>query len=60
MGIIKKKRMERQKEATDSEMVHIEDPKDNGQLILVKKEDLNEQGFLIEEDIDGDSGDTGS
>ena len=56
MGLIKKTRGNRQAEHIDAPNVWIEDPKGTGQLILVKKSDLDEKGFLIDDDDDDDEG----
>jgi len=53
MGIIRRERKERQEEAEPSLNVWIEDPKGTGQLIIVNKDDLDEEGHLIEEEEDG-------
>lgn len=50
MGIIRKERKEKQEEAIDGLNVWIEDSKGTGQLILVKKDDLDDEGHLLEED----------
>jgi len=52
MGIIKKIRGAKQEESVEAPQVWIEDPKGTGQLILVKKTDLDERGFLIDDEED--------
>lgn len=56
MGLLRRDRAERRAEHIAALNVWIEDPKGTGQLILVKKSDLDERGFLIDDD-DEDEGD---
>jgi len=57
MGIIKRLRGERQEDAIEPDNVWIEDPDGTGQLILVKKTDLDERGFLKDRqtEVEGDA-----
>jgi len=52
MGNIRTERRERQVEAIEPMNVWIQDPNGPGHII-VKKSDLDEKGFLIEEKEDG-------
>lgn len=54
MGIIRKDRRESQEEGVQPPNVWIEDPDGTGQLILVKASDLDEKGFLKDQEEEGD------
>jgi len=47
MGFIRRERKELQESAEPSLNVWIEDPNGTGQLMLVKKSDLDDEGHLI-------------